>query len=28
MLLQPKDLYEKLEFDKVIQLLIHECLGD
>ena len=28
MLLQPKDLYEKLEFDKVLQLLIQECLGD
>ena len=28
MLLFPNDLYEKLEFDKVIQLLIVECLGE
>ena len=28
MLLFPNDLYEKLEFDKVIQLLIAECLGE
>ncbi len=28
MLLFPNDLYEKLEFDKVIQLLISECLGE
>lgn len=26
--LTPKDLYEKLEFDKVIDLLINECMGD
>lgn len=28
MLLQPKDLYEKLEFDKIINLLNEGCLGD
>ena len=28
MLLQPKDLYEKLEFDKVITLLEKECSGE
>ncbi len=28
MLLFPNDLYEKLEFDKIIQLLITECLGE
>ena len=28
MLLQPKDLYEKLEFDKVIALLEKECSGE
>lgn len=26
--LQPKDLYERLEFDKIIALLEKECLGD
>jgi DNA mismatch repair protein MutS2 len=28
MILQPKDLYEKLEFDKVLTLLVKECAGD
>ena len=28
MRLEPKDLFEKLEFDKVIELLVRECLGD
>ena len=28
MQLEPKDLYEKLEFDKVIELLQKECLGE
>ncbi len=28
MKLEPKDLYEKLEFDKILELLIAECLGD
>lgn len=28
MRLEPKDLYEKLEFDKVIALLDNECLGE
>ncbi len=28
MQLEPKDLYEKVEFDKVIELLQKECLGD
>jgi len=28
MLLEPKDLYEKLEFDKVLELLESACLGD
>lgn len=28
MLLQPKDLYEKLEFDKIIALLERECSGE
>ena len=28
MQLEPKDLYEKLEFDKIIGLLDKECLGD
>ena len=27
MILQPKDLYEKLEFDKILKLLEAECLG-
>ena len=26
--LQPKDLYEKLEFDKIIHLLARECSGE
>lgn len=28
MRLEPKDLFEKLEFDKVIELLVRECLGE
>jgi DNA mismatch repair protein MutS2 len=28
MFLEPKDLYEKLEFDKVIELVAAECLGE
>ena len=28
MILQPKDLYEKLEFDKVLALLVKECSGE
>ena len=28
MQLQPKDLYNKLEFDKVLELLEKECLGE
>lgn len=28
MLLEPKDLYERLEFDKVLELLEQECLGE
>ncbi len=28
MLLQPRDLYEKLEFDKVLELLEKECYGE
>ena len=28
MQLQPKDLYTKLEFDKVLELLEKECLGE
>ncbi len=28
MILEPKDLYEKLEFDKVIELTAAECLGE
>jgi DNA mismatch repair protein MutS2 len=28
MQLEPKDLYEKLEFDKILQLLEEACLGD
>ena len=28
MKLEPKDLYEKLEFDKILELLLTECLGD
>ena len=28
MRLEPKDLFEKLEFDKVIDLLVKECLGE
>ena len=28
MRLEPKDLYEKLEFDKVIELVAAECLGE
>ena len=28
MQLEPKDLYEKLEFDKVLALLENLCLGD
>ena len=28
MQLEPKDLYEKLEFDKVIELLQKKCLGE
>lgn len=28
MLLEPKDLFERLEFDKVIELLTQQCLGD
>lgn len=27
MLLEPKDVFEKLEFDKVIELVVRECLG-
>lgn len=26
--MEPKDLFEKLEFDKVIELLVRECLGE
>jgi DNA mismatch repair protein MutS2 len=28
MLLEPRDLYEKLEFDKIIELTAKECLGE
>ncbi len=28
MLLEPKDLYERLEFDKVLELVEQECLGE
>jgi len=28
MRLEPKDLFEKLEFDKIIELLVKECLGE
>ena len=28
MQLEPRDLYEKLEFDKIIDLLEEACLGD
>jgi DNA mismatch repair protein MutS2 len=28
MQLEPKDLYAKLEFDKVLELLEKECLGE
>ncbi len=28
MLFQPKDIYEKLEFDKILHLLMKECLGE
>lgn len=28
MILEPRELYEKLEFDKIIELTIKECMGD
>ena len=28
MQLEPKDLYEKLEYDKILELLENHCLGD